>query len=45
MHDGESLTVIDAVRRHGGEAGGVLDGFRALTATRKSQLLTFLESL
>jgi CxxC motif-containing protein (DUF1111 family) len=45
MHDGDAVTVVDAIRRHGGEAAGVLDAYRALNATRRNQILAFLESL
>jgi len=45
MHDGASLTVLDAIRRHGGEAAVVVDGFKALTGTQRMQLLAFLDSL
>jgi CxxC motif-containing protein (DUF1111 family) len=37
--------VLDAIRRHGGEAAGVVGAFRALTATQRNQILAFLESL
>jgi CxxC motif-containing protein (DUF1111 family) len=45
MHDGESLTVKDAILRHDGEARFVIDNYRALTNNQKNQLLTFLRSL
>ena len=45
MHDGASLTVLDAIRRHGGEAAVVIDGFKALTGAQRMQLLAFLDSL
>jgi CxxC motif-containing protein (DUF1111 family) len=45
MHDGEALTLLDAIRRHGGEAAGVVYAFRTLSATRRNQILAFLESL
>jgi len=45
MHDGESVTVTDAVLRHAGEATYVIDNYRALSNAQKNQLLTFLRSL
>jgi CxxC motif-containing protein (DUF1111 family) len=45
MHDGESLTFTEAILRHGGEATTVINRFRALTATQRAQIVTFLQSL
>lgn len=45
MHDGESLTRNDAILRHAGEAGFVINNYRNLTTTQKNQLITFLNSL
>ncbi|MEW6732868.1 MAG: di-heme oxidoredictase family protein [Acidobacteriota bacterium] len=45
MHDGLSLTLTDAILRHGGEARVVIRRFRRLSDTQKQQLLTFLRSL
>lgn len=45
MHDGLSLTVEDAIRRHGGQAEGVRMKYEALSAEQKRQLLAFLNSL
>ena len=45
MHDGLSLTVEDAVRRHGGQAEGVRLKYEALPPNQKEQLLAFLKSL
>jgi CxxC motif-containing protein (DUF1111 family) len=45
MHDLVSLTLEDAIERHGGEAQGVIMQYNALTATQKQQLVTFLKSL
>ncbi len=45
MHDGLSLTVEDAIRRHRGQADGVRLKFESLTDTEKKQLLDFLKSL
>ncbi len=45
MHDGESLTFTDAILRHGGEATGVTNRFRNLSATQRNQIVVFLQSL
>jgi len=45
MHDGQSLTMIDAIQRHGNEAAPVLRAFRALNGAQVNQLLAFLSSL
>jgi len=45
MHDGESLTLNEAILRHAGEATFVIDNYRALSGTEKEQLFTFLKSL
>jgi CxxC motif-containing protein (DUF1111 family) len=45
MHDLLSLTRNDAILRHGGEATGVINNYRALSTTQKNQLITFLQSL
>jgi len=45
MHDGESLTVGDAILRHKGEAEQVTEKFRRLKDKDKSDLLSFLNSL
>jgi CxxC motif-containing protein (DUF1111 family) len=45
MHDGTSTTLIDAIRRHHGEAERVTLAFDKLTAAEKKELLTFLLSL
>jgi CxxC motif-containing protein (DUF1111 family) len=45
MHDGESLTLNEAILRHGGEATFVIDNYRAIRDTEKEQLFTFLKSL
>ena len=45
MHDGESLTRSEAVLRHGGEATGVINNYRALSVTQRNQIATFLNSL
>jgi CxxC motif-containing protein (DUF1111 family) len=45
MHDLESLTLADAVKRHGGEAEHVTHRFHHLTTVQQQQLITFLKSL
>ncbi len=45
MHDGRSLTMTDAVLRHGNEAAVVGLAFRALSDAQTRQLLAFLSSL
>ena len=45
MHDLKSLTLGNAIERHGGEAEHVRDRFRALNLEQKQALLTFLNSL
>ena len=45
MHDGTSLTIEDAIHRHGGQAEGVRLKYEALSSDRKKQLLAFLGSL
>jgi len=45
MHDGVSLTFTDSILRHAGEATGVINSFRALNSTQRSQIVTFLQSL
>ena len=45
MHDLQSLTVAQAVRRHSGEAAGVISNVGALRAFELEQLLAFLNSL
>lgn len=45
MHDGASLTINDAVLRHGGEAGFVVFLYRILSGADRSRVLTFLTSL
>lgn len=45
MHDGQSLTVADAVRRHRGEAATVAASFQSLNPRQEAQLLRFLRSL
>jgi CxxC motif-containing protein (DUF1111 family) len=45
MHDLKSLTLENAIERHGGEAKQVRDRFRDLSPTEKQALFTFLNSL
>ncbi len=45
MHDLKSLTLEDAIERHGGEADQESDRFRRLSAPEKQALFTFLNSL
>jgi CxxC motif-containing protein (DUF1111 family) len=45
MHDLQSLTLENAIERHGGEAAHVRHHFRALSLEEKQALLTFLNSL
>jgi len=45
MHDLDSLTLADAIRRHKHEAEHASRAFRQLTATEQQQLITFLKSL
>jgi CxxC motif-containing protein (DUF1111 family) len=45
MHDGLSLTPLDAINRHAGQAAGAVSNFNALTASNKSLVLAFLNSL
>jgi len=45
MHDGLSLTLDDAIRRHKGQAEGVRLKYEALSDAQKKQLIAFLSSL
>ena len=45
MHDFESLTLDDAIRRHRGEAQQVAERFHDLSPSEKRQLITFLNTL
>jgi len=45
MHDLKSLTLENAIERHGGEAEQVRERFRQLTPAEKQELFTFLNSL
>jgi CxxC motif-containing protein (DUF1111 family) len=45
MHDGQSVTVLDAIRRHAGEADDARRRFECLDAAAQADLLAFLQSL
>jgi len=45
MHDGNSVTLLDAILRHGGEAAHVIKKFEKLKPAEKEALLEFLRSL
>jgi CxxC motif-containing protein (DUF1111 family) len=45
MHDGASVTLLDAILRHGGEAAHVTEKFEKLKPAEKEALLEFLHSL
>jgi len=45
MHDGASVTLHDAIVRHGGEAKDAAKRFKSLKAADREALLTFLQSL
>jgi CxxC motif-containing protein (DUF1111 family) len=45
MHDNASMTLGDAIQRHGGEAQGVIEAFQSLNNTQQQQLIMFLKSL
>jgi CxxC motif-containing protein (DUF1111 family) len=45
MHDGASVTLLDAILRHAGEAEDVTEKFRKLKPAEKEALLEFLRSL
>jgi CxxC motif-containing protein (DUF1111 family) len=45
MHDLLSFTRNDAILRHGGEATGVINHYRALSTAQKNQIMVFLNSL
>ena len=45
MHDGLSVTVMEAILRHGGQAEESSNEFVALSATERRQLLVFLSAL
>ena len=45
MHDGATLTLDDAIRRHAGEATFVTNNYRSLSQTQQDQIVAFLKSL
>ncbi len=45
MHDGESLTIKDAILRHAGQASTVITTYNGLSGGQKNKLLAFLGSL
>jgi CxxC motif-containing protein (DUF1111 family) len=45
LHDGSAVTVVDAIRRHGGEAARARQEFERLDGGAKDALLAFLRSL
>src|SRR5207253_3917618 len=45
MHDGASVTLLDAILRHGGDAAHVTEKFEKLKSSEKDALLEFLRSL
>ena len=45
MHDGQSSTVADAIRRHSGQASRAVGAFRSLSDQDKRKLFVFLGSL
>jgi CxxC motif-containing protein (DUF1111 family) len=45
LHDGRARSLTEAILWHGGEAESSQQGFVALTATQRRQLIAFLESL
>ncbi len=45
MHDLGSPTLGDAIRRHAGEAKGVISRFNGMTPQEQQQVITFLSSL
>jgi CxxC motif-containing protein (DUF1111 family) len=45
LHDGSAMTPAEAINRHGGEAAGVLERYRASTVEARRALLAFLDSL
>jgi CxxC motif-containing protein (DUF1111 family) len=45
MHDGQSLTILDAINRHKGQAAASVTSFNALSAADNNALFIFLNSL
>ena len=45
MHDGTSVTLLDAIHRHAGEASQATQGFQQLPASDQQAIIEFLSSL
>jgi len=45
MHDGATLSVNEAILRHGGEAAGVVEKYRKMSRLKRESLIAFLNSL
>ncbi len=45
LHDGSAATISEAVRRHGGEAAGVMERYNKASEPMRRALLAFLDSL
>ena len=45
MHDGLSLTLEDAIRRHRGEAGAIINRYSTMSDRQRLQVIRFLRSL
>jgi CxxC motif-containing protein (DUF1111 family) len=45
LHDGSAATTSEAIRRHGGEATGVINRYNRATEQMRRALLAFLDSL
>jgi CxxC motif-containing protein (DUF1111 family) len=45
MHDGESVTLLDAIRRHAAEAAHVTQKFEKLKKQEQDDVIEFLRSL
>lgn len=45
MHDGNTVTFDDAIRRHAGEASDVIAAYKRLSKKQRNSILTFLSSL
>lgn len=45
LHDGRALTLVDAIKMHGGEAQQQSDAFKALSLRNQNNLVAFLKTL
>ncbi len=45
LHDGRASTLNEAIQLHGGEASGVRDRFKTLSAREQAAVIAFLQSL